>query len=109
MGYGLMLAGLAMTSVEQGTQSWRTALTFGEELFAGWRRMCEMSRKSCQDDGQARCGGRLNKRTGETIKGFASCLPAWRFDDNLRSQQRCDSGRKDGRPLPLPLRRPPAR
>ncbi|KAL1500493.1 hypothetical protein AB1Y20_013150 [Prymnesium parvum] len=89
-GYGLLLAGLTLTSEARGSAGWQAALLFGEELFAGWRRMCELTRHGCQDDAQASgaaCGGKMNKRTGERTKGIAACLPAWRFDESLRAQQ----------------------
>ncbi|KAL3896379.1 MAG: hypothetical protein SGPRY_013286, partial [Prymnesium sp.] len=84
--YGLLLTGLAMTSAQGSSPPYRQALTFGEELFAGSRRMCAMSRRSCQEDGQAMCGGKQGKRSGESTPGFSACLPAWRFDVSLRSQ-----------------------
>jgi hypothetical protein len=39
MGYGLLLAGIAAAAEERGSDSWRASLSFGEELFVGWRRM----------------------------------------------------------------------
>ena len=85
MGYGLLIAGVAVASQPESSAGWRAALTFGEELFAGWRRMCELSTGTCQDDPHQWCGGRL-KRDGPGAKGFASCLPSWLFDDALRAQ-----------------------
>ena len=86
MGYGLIVAGIALSTQPTGSPSWRAALSFGEELFAGWRRMCELSRDHCQDDPHLRCGGRL-KRDGMQARGFTSCLPSWQFDDALRTQR----------------------
>ena len=87
MGYGLLLAGIAAAAEERGGASWRASLWFGEQLFVGWRRMAESSHSSCQDDDQrALCGGRL-KRTGEgPTRGHSACLPAWRFDNQIRKQ-----------------------
>ena len=87
MGYGLLLAGIAAAAEERGSDSWRASLSFGEELFVGWRRMAESTHSSCQDDDQrALCGGRP-KRTGEgPTRGHSACLPAWRFDHQIRKQ-----------------------
>ena len=87
MGYGLLLAGITAAAEARGSASWRAAIWFGEQLFAGWRRMCEESRESCQDDDpRARCGGRL-KRTGEgPTRGRTPCMPSWRFDNQIRKQ-----------------------
>jgi len=90
MGYALLLAGLAMSSERPSSPEWQTALAFGEEIFAGWRRMCELTRESCQEDATARCGSRPRKNA-EPLPGFASCLPAWKFDDKLRTQQAAGS------------------
>ena len=35
-GYGLLLAGVALASETPGTPGFHAALSFGEELFAGW-------------------------------------------------------------------------
>ena len=87
MGYGLLLAGIAAAAEERGSDSWRASLSFGEQLFVGWRRMAESTHSSCQDDDQrALCGGRP-KRTGEgPTRGHSACLPAWRFDNQIRKQ-----------------------
>lgn len=87
MGYGLLLAGVAAAAEERGGASWRAALRFGEQLFAGWRHMAESSYSSCQDnDPRALCGGRL-KHTGEgPTRSHSACLPAWRFDNQIRKQ-----------------------
>lgn len=85
-GYGLLLAGVALASQPPGTPSWRAALSFGEELFSGWRRMCELSKSACQDEPRMRCGGR-RKHEGEAATGFAPCLPSWQFDDSLKAQR----------------------
>ena len=58
---GLLLAGIAVASEPRGSANWRSAIWFGEQLFAGWRRMCEISKNSCQDDPRLRCGGRRNR------------------------------------------------
>ena len=87
MGYGLLLAGITAAAEARGSASWRAAIWFGEQLFAGWRRMCEESRESCQDDDpRARCGGRL-KRTGEgPTRCRTPCVRYWRFDNQIRKQ-----------------------
>ena len=85
-GYGLLLAGVTLSTQSPGTPAYRATLSFGEELFAGWRRMCELSKGSCQDDPHLRCGGH-RKRDGEAAKGFAPCLPSWAFNDDARSQR----------------------
>ena len=87
MGYGLLLAGITAAVEERGSASWRSALFFGEQLFAGWRQMCDRTVNSCQnDDPHARCGGRL-KRNGEgPSRGRSACLPAWKFDNQVKKQ-----------------------
>ena len=85
-GYGLLLAGVALAGQSIGSPGWRSTLSFGEELFAGWRRMCELSTNSCQDEPRLRCGGR-RKHDGERAEGFAPCLPSWQFDDELKKQR----------------------
>ena len=86
MGYGLLLAGVALASEPRDSECWRKALSLGEELFAGWRLMCERTRNSCQAYAPAMCGGRV-KRTGEPSRGTVACLPAWQFDVELRRQR----------------------
>ena len=85
-GYGLLLAGVTLSTQTPGTTAYRATLSFGEELFAGWRRMAELSKGSCQDEPHMRCGGH-RKRDGEAAKGFAPCLPSWAFDDGVRAQR----------------------
>lgn len=85
MGYGLLIAGVAVATQPEASASWRAALTLGEELFAGWRRMCEMSKGGCQEDPHLWCGGLL-KRDGVNSKGFTACLPSWLFDAGVRTQ-----------------------
>ena len=85
MGYGLLIAGVAVATQPEGSSGWHVALKFGEELFSGWRRMCELSRNTCQNDAHLWCGGHL-KRDGANAKGFTACLPSWLFDETLRAQ-----------------------
>jgi hypothetical protein len=85
-GYGLLLAGVTLSTQTPGSTAYRATLSFAEELFSGWRRMAELSKGSCQDDPTLRCGGH-RKREGEMAKGFAPCLPSWAFDDTLRAQR----------------------
>ena len=85
-GYGMLLAGIALASQPPSSPAWQEALSFAQELFAGWRRMCELSKNSCQDDARLRCGGR-RKHEGEKAEGFAPCLPSWQFDEGLKSQR----------------------
>ena len=49
--------------------------------------MCDRTVNSCQnDDPHARCGGRL-KRNGEgPSRGRSACLPAWKFDNQVKKQ-----------------------
>ena len=87
MGYGLLLAGVALSQNEAGSAEHSAALTFGEELYTGWRRMCELSQKhACQDDPTMRCGGR-RRTDGIAAKGYAPCLPSWKFDNDIESQR----------------------
>ena len=66
-GYGLLLAGVALAGQSIGSPGWRSTLSFGEELFAGWRRMCELSTNSCQDEPRLRC-----HPSGPTMPRFAA-------------------------------------
>ena len=73
-GYGLLLAGVSLASQPAGSPAWRATLSFGEELFAGWRRMCELSKSACQDEARMRCGGRRSVAAGGQSVGCSQFI-----------------------------------
>ena len=73
-GYGLLLAGAILASLQPEDADYQRVMDITHEMFLGWRRMCELSasRGSCQDDEGFQCGG-----------GKYPCLSHWKFDDDL--------------------------
>ena len=73
-GYGLLLSGAVLASLQPGDADYQRITDLTHEMFLGWRRMCERSASSgsCQDDEGFQCGG-----------GKYPCLAHWKFDDDL--------------------------
>ena len=73
-GYGLLLSGALLASLDDGDQDRQRIMDYTHQMFLGWRRMCELSAGSgsCQDDEGFQCGG-----------GQYPCLAHWKFDDSL--------------------------
>jgi len=73
-GYGLLLAGAILASLQPEDADYQRVMDITHEMFLGWRRMCELTaaRGSCQDDEGFQCGG-----------GKYPCLSHWKFDDDL--------------------------
>ena len=73
-GYGLLLSGAILASLQPTDADYQRITTLTHEMFLGWRRMCELSASSgsCQDDEGFQCGG-----------GKYPCLAHWKFDDDL--------------------------
>ncbi|CAJ1457843.1 unnamed protein product [Effrenium voratum] len=73
-GYGLLLSGALLASLDEGDQDRQRIMDYTHQMFLGWRRMCELSAGSgsCQDDEGFQCGG-----------GQYPCLAHWKFDDSL--------------------------
>jgi len=73
-GYGLLIAGTVLASLDADDSDRQLVSDLAYEMFLGWRRMCVLSAGSgsCQDDEGFECGG-----------GQYPCLAHWKFGDDL--------------------------
>lgn len=76
-GYGLLIAGTVMSTIEPSHPRWTDVVTFGYELFLGWQRMCE--RTTINDAN--RCLPRSN--TTQCGPKGSECFPSWKFNDRI--------------------------
>lgn len=70
-GYGLLIGGTVVASLNPADPRWAVAVTFTYQLFLGWKRMCQLTNQGSCQQGGFNCGG------------IYPCLPNWKFDSGL--------------------------
>lgn len=79
-GYGLLIAGAVLGSLDPEDHRFAYALRIAHELFLGWKYMCEKTSvnkgNTClQRSNLTQCGDHMSE-----------CFPSWKFDDDLQSE-----------------------
>lgn len=74
-GYGLLIGGTVVASLDSADPKWAVAVTFTYQLFLGWQRMCQLTNQGSCQQGGFYCGGKY------------PCLPNWKFDGQLTTAQ----------------------
>ena len=99
----LVGAGVALASEPRESECWRKALSLGEELFAGWRLMCERTRNSCQ--AYARQGDGRRRSASSAEEGASRRAARWRACRRGSLTSSCGaSGARARRPTPTRTR-----